>query len=275
MAKTIIAIISDTHIGSTLALCAPQFTVHTGRKEEVQQNQYNKCQQWLFECWVDYWNYVRSLAGIVGNTRKNRLVIIHLGDVVDSKHHASPQIMDEVEDQIEAACNLFRPLAAMADGGMYLTFGTGAHNGGCAEYERVIGRELGINYDWEYSLNIDGITLDLAHHGRAGRRDWTSSAAGLAVEVATDYTSEGMQPPRYILRGHNHHIDDSGIKVPYTRAISLPSWQLRTSYGHQVAANRKRSDIGALIIDTSDPDNPNFSRMRYKAKGGSIHMVTV
>ena len=272
--KTIVAITSDTHIGGTTALCPPKFTVHTGRKDEVQQNQYNLCQKWLFECWVDYWQYVRSLAGIVGNTRKHRLIVIHLGDVIDSKHHASPQVMDDVEDQIEAACNLLRPIASMADS-MYLTFGTGTHNGGCAEYERVIGRELGINYDYEYTLDVDGVSMDIAHHGRAARRDWTSSAAGLAVEVATDYISEGLAPPKYILRGHNHHIDDSGNKLCYTRAISLPSWQLRTNFGHQAAANQRRSDIGALIIDTADPDNPNFSRMRYKAAGGAIKVVTV
>jgi hypothetical protein len=275
MASTIIAIVSDTHVGSSTAIAPPRFTVHSGRAGEKQTTLYNAYQKWLFACWIDYWEYVRSLAGIVGKTRKNRLVIFHLGDAVDGKHHRSVQTMEEIQDQLEAVCNLLRPLANMADGGMYLTYGTGAHNGGCAEMETTIGNELGIHHDWEYSLDVDGLTFDLTHHGRAGRRDWTSSAAGLAVEVATDYISAGVKPPRYVLRGHNHKIDDSGQKLDYIRAISLPSWQLRTAYGHQVAANQRRSDIGGLILDTGDPDNPNFSRMRYQAPGGYIHVTKV
>lgn len=273
--STIIACISDTHIGSTSALCPPKFTTHSGRdKKEEQITEYNQCQKWLYAAWLDYWRFVAQLVGICGKTRKHRLVVFHLGDVVDGKHHNSPQVMDEVSDQIQAAQDLLKPVAEMADM-MFLCYGTGAHNGGAAEHETTIGRALGIRYDWEFALDVDGVTFDLAHQGRAGRRDWTSSAAGLAAEVARDYQSEGKQPPRYILRGHTHLIDETGCKLPDTRAIICPSWQLRTAYGHQVSTNRKRSDIGGLIIDTANPDYPITSRMRYKAPGGFIQVEKV
>lgn len=112
------------------------------------------------------------------------------------------------------------------------------------------------------------------HVGRTGSRDWTGAAPALAMEVAADYISDGKLPPRYILRGHRHIIDDSGAKLSYTRAIMLPSWQLRTNYGHRVT-QRKRSDIGGFILDTAAPDFPILTRMRYTAPGGFINIEVV
>ena len=264
MSSTIVAVISDTHIGSTTALAPPKFTIHTGRHAETQIAIANQYQAWLYECWKDYWLHVLYLAGIRGKYRKNRLIIVHLGDVVDSVHHGTPQVMNEMQDQIDAACNLLRPIFNLADA-VYLTYGTGAHNGGASEHEMNIGNELGIIHDYEFApLVIDDVAFDLTHHGRAGRRDWTSAGAGLASEVALDYVKNGKLPPRYVLRGHSHTIDDSGFKLPYTRAISLPSWQLRTAYGHMVSANQKWVDIGGISFDTSKPEQVDFSRIRYR-----------
>lgn len=272
---TIIAVISDTHIGSSTALCPPKYTIHGDRDpNEAQVVEYNNCQKWLYAAWLDFWRYTAQLAGIRGKTRKTRLVVFHLGDAVDGKHHNSVQVMEEIPDQIQAAQDLLKPIAEMADT-MYLTYGTGAHNGGAAEHETTIGRKLGIHTNYEFSLDVDGVVFDLAHTGRAGRRDYTSAAAGLAVEVARDYQTDGKPAPRYTLRGHTHLIDDSGSKLPDTRAIIVPSWQLRTAYGHAVAANRKRSDIGGLIIDTDNPDFPILGKMRYKAPGGAIQTEKV
>lgn len=272
--STVVLVISDTHVGGSTAIAPPKFEIHTGRKDETQLVEASKAQQWLWTCFTDLAEYAKQLAGVRGKTRKHRLVFIHLGDVVEGIHHGSVQLMNEIQDQISAACDLLRPITSLADVS-YLTYGTGAHNGGAAEAEVSIGQELGMRHGWEFSLNIDGVTLDITHHGRAGQRDWTGSAAGLAVEVARDYQKCNLPAPRYILRGHVHKIDDSGWKLPDTRALMLPSWQLRTVHGYKVAANSKRADVGGLIIDTANPASPDGSRLRYEAPGGFIHTETV
>lgn len=271
--STIVAVVSDTHVGSTTAIAPPKFTIHTGRKNEVQQVEYNAYQKWLYDCWKDFWSYVLQRAGIKGKTRKHRLIVFHLGDVVDGKHHDTPQIMNEVEDQIEASCNLLRPIVAQADS-FYLTYGTGVHNGGAGELEMRIASELGVNHDYEFTLNIDGVTFDIAHPGRAGRKEWSSVAASFAAEVAGEYRKAGLLPPRYVIRGHVHLIDDCGFKLAYTRYVSLPCWQLRTFYGHQVAPNKKWPDIGGLVFDTADPENIDFSHSRYPIPS-TLAMISV
>jgi hypothetical protein len=267
--STIIVCISDTHTGSTVGLAPSKFTLHTGRKHETQTATYNECQNWLLACWVDLWQFAKEKAGIRGKHRRNRLIVFCLGDLIDGDHHGSTQIMDEIEDQKEAFYTLFRPVVAMADK-VYVTYGTDAHNGGAGKFEIEICNELGntVRHDWYHSLDIDGVTFDLGHHGRAGTRDWSSSAAGYAVDVALDYFKMGMKPPQYILRGDRHRVDDSGRKVEYSRAITLPCWQLRSSFGHKVSSGKRWSDIGGIIIDTALPQYVDFERARYMAPEG-------
>lgn len=272
--RTIVCVISDTHIGSSLAVAPPTFQQHTGREDETQTVQASKVQLWLMECLRDFVDYAKTLAGICGKERKSRFVFIHLGDVIEGIHHHSVQLENEIEDQQAMAYDLLRPIVSVADAS-FLAYGTPAHSGEAAKDEIAIARELGMRHGWDFALDIDGMTLDLAHVGRAGMRDWTSSAVGLAVEVSLDYIKDKKLPPRFVLRGHRHRIDDSGARLPYTRAIMLPSWQLRTSYGHQAAPNQKRADVGGLILDTSNPDFPITTKMRYSAPGGYIHVEKV
>jgi hypothetical protein len=270
---TIVAVISDTHVGGTTAISPLKFAIHSDRPKETQTVEASAAQRWLYEAMQDYKQAVMTAAGVRGKYRKHRVIVFHLGDVVDGLHHDTPQVMNETSDQIWAACDLLRPFAALADGGMWITYGTGAHTGGTAEHEVTVGRELGVHHDWEFSLDVDGSVFDITHHGRAGQRDWTGSAANLAVEVARDYQKDGKPAPRYVLRGHTHKVDDTGWKLPDTRAIVLPSWQLRTAYSHKAAANQKRADIGGVIFDTTDIDNPRL--LRYVAPGGFIHVEKV
>lgn len=274
MGSSIIAVVSDTHVGSSTAIAPPKFSIHVARPNETQQTEYNIAQHWLYAAWVDFFDYARTLAGIRGKTRKKRLIILHLGDIVDGEHHNSVELMNEEEDQIEAACNLLRPIVAQADAARFC-YGTPTHNGGTGELERRVAGELGAPIDYAWSLDIDKVLLDLMHHGSAGKVDWSSSAARFGAAIANDYLRDGKPAPDYILRGHAHVVDDSGSHIPGTRAIALPSWQLRTAYGYKVSSYRKRSDIGGLIIDTAEPDRPIVSRLRYTAPGGFVNVETI
>jgi hypothetical protein len=261
--KTIIAIISDTHIGGTTALSLPTFTTDEGQEVKA-----NKAQEWLYACWNDYTGYVKERVGTGKN--KRRLVLVHLGDVVDGLHNQTPQALPNLADQEAMACEILRPLVAAADGGYYQIRGTEAHAGLAAQSEVRIAKELGAKAcEYELDLSIDGVLLNLAHHGRAGARDWTSSAASVAAEVILDRAITGIQIPALIFRGHRHIVDDSGFKISGVRAISCPSWQLKTAFGYKVASGR-RSDIGGLIVEDGVID---FSRARYAAAPGEVRRI--
>ena len=76
MSGTVLAIISDTHVGSSTAVSPLRYTVHNRSSYEAQTMEANKLQKWLYANWIDFFDYVKSKA------RKHRIIVAHLGDVV-------------------------------------------------------------------------------------------------------------------------------------------------------------------------------------------------
>lgn len=246
MTGSILVILSDTHIGSSTALSPLEFDVHTRYSLEAQHTQANRMQQWLYECWTDFWQYAYSLQGKGKN--KKRLIVVHCGDVIDGVHNNSLQLMPEIGDQMAVAIQLLEPIAIKANA-FFGILGTGAHAGQDNTNEAALYRQLSAqDYGYQLTLDIDGYIHAFYHHGRAGQRPWTSAAAGMAAEVMLDFAQSGLPLPNFVWSGHVHRADDSGNKFQNTRAISLPNWQLKSSFGWKVGSGTVRSDIGGYIV---------------------------
>jgi hypothetical protein len=180
--------------------------------------------------------------------------------------------VQEVGDQVEMAKTLLMPYREIADKFIGI-LGTAAHAGTDHAVESDIYKGLGADYiEQQMTIDIDGVRVDLAHHGRAGFRPWSSSAANLASEIMLDYAQSGLPLPNYIFRGHLHVMDDSGSKFENTRLIQCPSWQLRTTYANRVAGNTRRSDIGAVLLNDGKLD---LSHSRYKGQPDGRRVVTL
>jgi hypothetical protein len=267
---SIVAIISDTHLGGLTSLSLHEWTCDTGEIHEdgtpiTQLYTATLAQDWIYQCWTDYWNYIKLLAG-----KKHRIIAIHLGDIVEGNHHHTVQAMPNMGDQIGMAIEIMKPIANLCSktkGRLLFIRGTEAHAGEGAQSEVGVSNALGCQSTWENIFDIDGTIVDVAHQGRAGRRDWTSAAAGMATEAIMDAATDNPPRPipKYVFRGHNHLCDDSGTKIASTRAISMPAWTLRGAFGYKVAAGH-RSDIGGAIIL---PDGSlDLSKLRYFAAPG-------
>jgi translation initiation factor IF-1 len=244
---TITVALGDTHIGSDVALGLPEWVITGATPEEDKKYFASIVTKWLHQNWVNAWDYIKTLAGIRGKYRKHRIVTLVSGDIVEGQHHLNNQCLSNPADQISLASEIFTQVANLSDGGVFAARGTPTHAGATYEYERQVIKNCGfLQYENELHLDIDGLIVWLYHHGRAGARPWSSSAASVAIESRLYAQSIGQQPPDYVFTGHHHRIDDSGIKSP-TRAITLPSWQLRTTYGNKVASN-SLNDIGLIIV---------------------------
>jgi hypothetical protein len=266
MTGTLLVVLSDTHIGSSTAVSPLSFTVHNRSSYEAQVMEANKLQRWLYECWDDFYQYVKD------KRKKHRIIVVHLGDVIDFNHHGSTQLVQEVGDQVVMAKELLAPYRDIADKFIGI-LGTAAHAGADHVAEVDLYRQLGADYiEQQMTIDIDGVTVDLAHHGRIGTRPWTSGAANLAAEIMLDYAQSGIPLPNYIFRGHYHQLDDSGAKFPNTRLIQCPSWQLKTTFSNRVAGNTRRSDIGAILLNDGKLD---FSRSRYLGQPDGRKVITL
>ena len=257
MTGTLLVVLSDTHIGSSTAVSPLRYTVHNRSSYEAQIMEANRLQRWLNECWVDFYDYVKE------KRKKKRVIVAHLGDVIDFNHHGSTQLVQETGDQAVMAKTLLMPYREIADKFIGI-LGTAAHAGQDHATEVDLYRQLGADYiEQQMTIDIDGVTIDLAHHGRIGARPWSSGAANLASEIMLDYAQSGLPLPNYIFRGHFHALDDSGSKFENTRLIQCPSWQLKTTFSNRVAGNTRRSDIGGVILNDGKLD---LSKARYKGQ---------
>ena len=257
MSDTLLVVLSDTHIGSSTAVAPPSFVVHGRSTNEAQVTEANRLQKWLYRNWIDLFDYVKDKA------RKHRVIVAHLGDVIDFNHHGSTQLVQEVGDQVVMATELLMPYRDIADKFIGI-LGTAVHAGVDHATEIDLYRQLNADYiEQQMTIDIDGVIVDLAHHGRAGFRPWTSAAAGLASEIMIDYAQQGLLLPDFIFRGHLHVLDDSGAKFEHTRLIQCPSWQLKTTYSNRVAGNTRRSDVGAVMLNDGKLD---LTKSRYRGQ---------
>jgi hypothetical protein len=261
--RDVVAIVSDTHIGSTVGLCPPTVALDDGGAYLA-----NKGQRWLWECWLAYWQQVQATKPRGGGKRWS----IHLGDICEGDHHATSQVITRNKaTQMGLAIEIMEPAARWADR-LFVVRGTAAHASEAGALEEAIADDLHAVRDevtgtaswWHLPLEIGGVRLDLAHHPPAGGgRPWTKPAAAMtaAAILTMQAASARRQPADLAVRGHLHFHADSFTAHP-VRMIYAPSWQLRTQFAHRLAAP-DLADIGGLIV-TIEGDVYNVDTVLYR-----------
>ena len=136
MSGTLLVVLSDSHCGSSTAVSPLKYTVHNRSTYETQVMEANRLQKWLYRNWMDFWDYVKD------KSKKKRVIVAHLGDVIDFNHHGSTQLVQEVGDQVKMALELLEPYRDIADKFIGI-LGTAAHAGTDHAVESDLYRQLG------------------------------------------------------------------------------------------------------------------------------------
>lgn len=241
------------HAGSTVAMCPPKVALDEGGCYEA-----SKAQRWLWQGWQDYWKQIAAKRDALGAD----LYCVFNGDMVDGQPHQTTQIISANPNAQAAVVNaaMSVPLALQPDR-IFVVRGTEAHVGKSAAAEERIADGLrrdkrpvegdpdsGTASWWHLRMEVQGVRLDIAHHGRTGQREHTRGSAAIlhAHDIYLSHCKRGDPPPHLALRGHYHRFNDSYDSCP-TRAVTTGAWQLKTSYVHKVAAD-SMADIGGVCI---------------------------
>ena len=228
--NTLLAVLADTHLGGFSAVAPPEIQTDAGQIVKS-----NGAQAWLYALWLQDFKLVRERA------KGRRLVVVHVGDVIEGEHHDALAHLPDVKDQESLAVVMLTPWRNLADK-FYIIRGTEAHAGNQHMSERRIARELAVTaLDFHLRLEVDGLLCDFAHHS-------TGTPCTIGLQILEDCARDGQPVPRYVFRGHRHYIYDSGDTWPAMRVMTLPAWQLRTSYGWKISPN-KRADLGLVMVD--------------------------
>jgi hypothetical protein len=247
----------DQHVGSTLGLCPDEGV----RLDEGGRYLPNKAQLWLWDKWVTYWDRVAETVRL----HNALLYCLFNGDARDTVgpgHHGNVQLISANQEVQEYVTHrVFGVPRALKPARNYVMRGTEVHVGPSGSSEESLARWLGAMRDpeteswssWYRRISIYGRVIDATHHTTMGNTPWTeqNAANSLAAKVAMEYTKRRETPPDLVIRSHVHRTADSHDALP-TRAIILPCWQLSTSYGYRVNANRLPDVGGAITIIAPD-----------------------
>lgn len=255
MRPVVIAVVSDLHCGSTVALCPPSIRLDDGGEYVA-----SKAQLWVWRNWLDFWQKVDTQR----TSKRADLYIVVNGDATEGSHHHTTQILSgnpTAQAAVVDAC-LRVPLALKPDR-IWFIRGTEAHVGPSGAYEERIANGLkkdgypvvvseGTASHWHAKLDVQGVRFDFAHHGRVGTRPWTKPnvTANLAAEIFMDHARHGIPHPHLAVRSHMHQLVDTYDMHP-VRVIQTPAWQLATSFIHRIAPG-KLADVGGIIATVDD-----------------------
>ena len=255
--SVVIAVTSDLHCGSTVALCPPVIHLDDGGEYRA-----SKAQLWLWENWRDFWGRVDAQRKALGAS----LYQVYNGDMTEGDHHKTTQTLSgNPTAQATVVNEVMRVPLALKPEGIIVVRGTEAHVGASACYEERIASGLrkdgykvlvddatGNASHWHFEMDVQGVRFDFAHHGRVGARPWTKPNAvhALAMEIFYNAAANARPFPHLAVRSHMHQYVDTHDSHP-TRLIQMPAWQLATAFIHRIAPNAL-ADVGGLIITVTE-----------------------
>lgn len=253
----IVAVVSDVHAGSTVAVCPPNIALDDGGTYEA-----TKAQRWLWENWLNFWSTVEKRRDSLDAS----LYTVFNGDLTEGYHHGTTQILTAnptAQAAVVDAC--LHPVLDLDPDKLFFVRGTEAHVGKSAAYEervatglwkdkRPVQREPDTKQAswWSLAMEVQGVRLSFKHHGRIGSRPWTkhNNVVLLAKQIFMEHAERGKPHPHLAIRSHYHTFVDTGNAAP-TRVVQTPAWQLHTGHSHKVVPENI-SDTGGIIITIQD-----------------------
>lgn len=270
----VIAVTSDQHCGSTVALCPPKVTLDDGGEYHA-----SKAQHWLWDRWQAYWQRVAEVQREVGGD----LWQVFNGDAVEGHHHGLTHLIaNNPNAQAAVWTKLVAVPLGLSPSKLFFVRGTEAHVGKEGSSEEKIADGLwrdkrpivrdpdtGMASWWHLRMDVQGVRLDFTHHGRTGQREHTraSNATLHAHDIFLSHAKNGERHPDLCIRSHYHRFNDSHDAAP-TRVVTIGAWQLKTGHVHKIAADTI-ADIGGAIIVVRD-GTYTVEKVCYKPSRGSV-----
>lgn len=254
-----LVVISDTHCGCRLGLCPPEAALDDGGTY-----QHSKLQAKVWNMWEEFWGEFVPHA-----TSKEPYAVIHNGDAIDGVHHNSTtQISHNIEDQIEIAYNILKPVVEKCEGRYYHIRGTEAHVGKSAVHEEALAKRLkaikneeGQHSRYELWKYCGPALVHLLHHiGTTGSQAYEATAVHKElVESYVEAARWGRKPPDMIVRSHRHRYfrDEiaTGTKIGHAEAVVTPAWQGKTPFTWKIPGARlSLPQFGGIVIRYHDDE---------------------
>ena len=253
MKDTIVVSLSDMHSGGSTALCFNKFHDFADRNHTPTDQQAN-----MFAHFEKCARHVSALR------KKKRLIIVHDGDAVEGYHHNTSQVITPIRnEQVKMHTDLMKHFMKLVNFGkddqLYYIKGTEVHT---MQEENQIGKEMGAEMNGslyafdELNLTVNSKNIWFAHKGPSAGKgaNQGNSLHNFIRDLYLDCVAAGIAPPDVAIFGHVHtpryrvfsRVD--GGQIEKMEGWILPSWQMKTRFGHSVAAMQINS-IGLACFE--------------------------
>lgn len=244
-----LVIVSDTHGGSTVALCPPGHRLQDGGEYKL-----SPAQKVLWAKWREFWDeFVPTMTG------GESYGVLDNGDCCEGIHHGTGQLISPAEiDQIDIGVRLREPIIAKPQCKfLTITRGTPTHTGSLSWREEAVARRIsdgdsnGPYTDFAQLLRVGDYTVHAAHH-IGGTSSPISAFTALSREMALglqDTARFGGEMPDLIVRSHIHQEKSCSLPIAGRRITvqTTPAWQLKTEYGWK-HFRFDRPQIGGMVV---------------------------
>lgn len=254
---------SDIHSGHKLGLLNPA----TVLEEEDQQGDVRawtpKLGAYQEYLWALFMRNAEAAATTIG---EDRAVVICNGDVTQGMRYQDLWVSTRLSDQIEIAVwNLQALLEAVPQVDVLrICVGTPSHEFGMGSAPRLVAKQLAVMFPKvdikvvsHGLLDIDGVTVDYAHHGPgASRRHWLegNEARFYLRDIMQREIKAGRPVPRLVVRSHVHTYvretlrdEDRGKRV-ISDLLVTPAWCGMGDFAVQVTRSNYIVRHGLVLL---------------------------
>jgi len=249
---------SDTHGGNPFGLRMPWTKLQSDPDGE--QRNLTECQLHLYGIYEAARQKIISLAG------EDEIILLHSGDTCQGNHYTDDRETGTIADDVIIARDNFVPFCDLPNVKIIrICKGTSVHNFGNGSAEILVAELLSQQYPQKSIkalnhglLDIDGFTVDQAHHGVGfGRRIWLkgNEARYYLRDIMMHEIAFGNRPCDLYLRGHIHTYIKEVLWMEYgekeyeSMLVITPSMCMLGAFGTQVTRSQFLITNGLIAFE--------------------------
>ncbi len=263
--RNLILALSDLHSGHKLGLLTPhlQISDDIAGNEEPTTFQLNFAQRALWEQAERLIEFTKEYAG------GDEITLLIHGDITQGLKRPRELVSTRLSDHLMIALqNIDFFVKELNVVRIRLAKGTGSHVFEEGTSEIQVGEMLKLKYPhldikttYHGLMDIDGVTLDYAHHGPStGRRIWLggNEARYYLRDIMLRDIMAGKTPPRIFIRGHYHTWCKETLTISVgntdyeSTLIVTPSMCFPDDFTQQAIKSPQGITFGAVLLELFD-----------------------
>lgn len=264
--RRVLAFFADTHAGSEFSLLPPGIKLWKQDNSGDERSWSPALTPQQEELWDLYTGHVERVLEFAG---EDPVVVVHVGDLCQGNHFKEELTVSSIANQTVVAAGVLSYWMPHKNVDMMrLITGTDVHEFGESSATQLVAKALSdfwiekdIRFYHHGLVDVDGVTMDFAHHGPgAGSRKWleANNASWYLRDLMQREIFNGKVPPRLVIRADKHVFTTCSWTYmaqghPVTsQLIVVPSYQSMNRFARKTTKSAFLVSHGMVAVEIVD-----------------------